>query len=60
MTITLGQSTVAPEIIQMQPPTTACDIWSLGITIIGLSSLSPISNMKKKNVLTTTNMEQNC
>lgn len=26
---------MAPEIIQMQPPTTACDIWSLGITIIG-------------------------
>ena len=30
---------VAPEVIQGQPPTTACDIWSLGITIIGLFNL---------------------
>ena len=26
---------MAPEIIEMQTPTTGCDIWSLGCTIIG-------------------------
>lgn len=32
---------MAPEIIQLQEPTTACDVWSLGCTIIELSSGKP-------------------
>jgi serine/threonine protein kinase len=32
---------MAPEIIQMNRPSTACDIWSLGCTIIELVSGSP-------------------
>jgi len=32
---------MAPEVIQGQPPTTACDIWSLGITIIELLAGNP-------------------
>jgi serine/threonine protein kinase len=32
---------MAPEIIQMNRPTTACDIWSLGCTVIELLTGSP-------------------
>lgn len=32
---------MAPEIIQMQEPSTACDIWSLGATIVELKTGSP-------------------
>ncbi|KAL6040861.1 Protein kinase of the Mitotic Exit Network [Balamuthia mandrillaris] len=32
---------MAPEIIELHPPTTACDIWSLGCTIIELVTGQP-------------------
>jgi serine/threonine protein kinase len=32
---------VAPEIIQLDPPSTACDIWSLGCTVLELITGEP-------------------